>query len=262
MDLEHELTRLLEDSVDGMAVPVHTIVAEATVRGRRFRIRRRLQTAAAALSVAALVGTGAVIGLPHRPPAAPTAPAVSAPMPSAMPTTSATPTTSDRIAKILSDLLPPGTSLRQYSKVTVSAHTITFDVEYDDGQGGPVAVWVTLESRRPTGEAPDCENALEAGDIDRLSCKDAVTTDGTDVVVKRTMSGAGVIAFECSFHPRDGVVVVITASNGTIDNPTEPGQRMTATRAVPPLTPSAWSTVAESPRWQLLAQQEHLTPEP
>jgi len=261
MDLEHELTRMLEESSDGMAVPVHSIVAEAVLRGRRIRLRRRLQTAAAALSVAAVVGTGALIGLPHRPPAvAPTAPAASAPTAGA-PAPSAPPTTSDRVAKILVDLLPPGARLRAYSKVAVSAHTLTFDVEYDDGQG-PVAVWVTLESRKPTGDAPDCENALEAGDPDRIGCTGALTTDGVDVVVKRFMGGPGVIAVECSFHPRNGVVVVITASNGTVDSPGEPGQRMTATRAVAPLGPTAWSTIAESPRWQLLAQQENLTPEP
>ncbi|MFF0387326.1 hypothetical protein ACFYS8_01375 [Kitasatospora sp. NPDC004615] len=63
MDLDLELSRMMETSVMELSVPVAVIVAESNRRGRRRRLARRLRVAGAALTVVALAAVGANVGL-------------------------------------------------------------------------------------------------------------------------------------------------------------------------------------------------------
>ncbi|OKJ15773.1 hypothetical protein [Kitasatospora sp. CB01950] len=63
MDLDLELSRMMETSVKELSVPVAVIVAESNRRGRRRRLARRLRIAGAALTVVVLAAVGANAGL-------------------------------------------------------------------------------------------------------------------------------------------------------------------------------------------------------
>ncbi|MFJ5926221.1 hypothetical protein ACIQF6_26800 [Kitasatospora sp. NPDC092948] len=63
MDLDLELSRMMEESVTELSVPVAVIVAESKRRGRRLRLARRLRVAGAALTVVVLGAVGANLGL-------------------------------------------------------------------------------------------------------------------------------------------------------------------------------------------------------
>ncbi|MFD8481162.1 hypothetical protein [Kitasatospora sp. NPDC059673] len=63
MDLDLELSRMMETSVKELSVPVAVIVAESNRRGRRRKLARRLRVAGAALTVVALAAVGANAGL-------------------------------------------------------------------------------------------------------------------------------------------------------------------------------------------------------
>ncbi|MFJ1792484.1 hypothetical protein [Kitasatospora griseola] len=85
MDLDRELSRMMEKSVEELCVPVAVIVAESKRRGRRLRLVRRLQGAGAALTVVAVVAAGAnaaLSGTTARTPVSSTGP-VGAGLPSA-----------------------------------------------------------------------------------------------------------------------------------------------------------------------------------
>ncbi|MFE4605073.1 hypothetical protein ACFRKE_29905, partial [Kitasatospora indigofera] len=61
-DLEHELARLLAESVEDLRPPVAVMVAEANRRGRRLLLRRRLKIAGAVAAVGTLALAGTVLG--------------------------------------------------------------------------------------------------------------------------------------------------------------------------------------------------------
>ncbi|PJN29743.1 hypothetical protein [Kitasatospora sp. CB02891] len=78
MDLDRELSRMMEKSVEELCVPVAVIVAESKRRGRRLQLVRRLQGAGAALTVVAVVAAGAnaaLSGTTARTPVGSTGPA-------------------------------------------------------------------------------------------------------------------------------------------------------------------------------------------
>ncbi|WP_354639914.1 hypothetical protein [Kitasatospora camelliae] len=260
MDLERELAHLLEESADRTPVPVRTMVAEAAERGRRLRLRRRLQTVGTVLAVAALVTGGALLGTVRRLPAPAVAdappnsaapsggtPAATTPPPSA---SAAVPAT-ERLRVLLAGVLPEGVALTPEREAVVTDQAVLFDVRYQDGHGAAY-VGISIEALDPEGPAPDC--AGRGGQRDRAPERCAAGASGLESASTYRYN-AEVTGWEIVFQPREGAKVVIWSTNGTT---AASGSAWTRTREQPPLSLAGWQRVAEDGCWQRIAEEWHL----
>ncbi|RAJ38366.1 hypothetical protein K353_04303 [Kitasatospora sp. SolWspMP-SS2h] len=261
MDLEHDLSRLLGESVDGLASPVDAIVAEAGVQGRRLRRRRRLRIAGATAVVAALAIAGAVavprpVGGPAvtgTPPAATTTVAAPSPVTAAV----TVPVTAEAMLKVLADLLPPGGKLGKFRpgpfEWTRAAAT-DFTVEYDDGRGA-AHVYVVLSPPDPKGASWNCDQVdltdrgARPGGAEPAGCTS--TTDAVGTVfsaVTGVGSDGGYYFRKVRLERVDGTSVDLVVGNGPAPSPEHPFGL--ASRPTPPLTTAAWQAIVRDPAWR------------
>ncbi|GAA2226435.1 MULTISPECIES: hypothetical protein [Kitasatospora] len=262
MDLEHDLSRMLEESVVGLSPPVSAILDEANRRGRRLRRRRRLQTAAAAVAVVAVAGTGAAFGL--RPAAAPPASVAgptatgSAPARPA-PSGAVLPVTSGGLLKVLTELLPKG-------KVTDflpgreedPGRSASLTARYDDGLS-PVEVEVYLNSSPAEPVAPPCQPLLDGGahrpfGAEPVRCNTVSFPDGTNGwSMVSPAYGNGMYYENVDLVRPDGSELRIRFYNGSGGTADEAASTV---RAKPPISPDQLTALARDPRWNLRASAQ------
>ncbi|MFD7733922.1 hypothetical protein ACFV6F_26530 [Kitasatospora phosalacinea] len=270
MDLEHDLSRLLGKSVDGLASPVGAIVAEAEAQGHRIRRRRRrLRIAGATAVVAALATAGAVVmprpvagpAVTGTPPAATTtgtpSTATTAPGPVTTSATATVPVTAEAMLKILADLLPPGGKLSKFRpgpfEWTRAAAT-DFTVEYDDGRGAAY-VYVVMSPPDPKGSSWNCDlldltdHAARPGGAEPTGCTS--TTDAAGAVFSAVTGvgpEGGYYSRKVRLERADGTSVDLLVGNGPGTSPEHPFGL--ADRPAPPLTTAAWQAVVRDPAWR------------
>ncbi|GLW59110.1 hypothetical protein [Kitasatospora phosalacinea] len=258
MDLEHDLSRLLGESVDGLASPIGAIVAEAGAQGRRLRRRRRLWTlGATVVVVAALATTGAVV-MP-RPVSSPavtgTSPAATAT--SAEPSPATVPVTAEAMLQILAGLLPPGGKLSKFRAGPFEATrdvATAFSVEYDDGRGA-AHILVVVSPPDPKAMSWNCDQ-LDLTDYgtrpegaEPAGCTSTADAAGTVVSAVTGVGPDGGYYFrKVRLERADGTSVDLVVSNGPA--PSEEHPFGLADRPAPPLTAAAWQAVVRDPAWQ------------
>ncbi|MGW4805166.1 hypothetical protein [Kitasatospora sp. NPDC004272] len=275
MDLEHDLSRLLGESVDGLASPVGAIVAEAEAQGHRIRRRRRrLRIAGATAVVVALATAGAVV-MPRpvagpavigTPPAASTAgtpstaattttTTVVAPSPVTAPVT--VPVTAEAMLKVLADLLPPGGKLSKFRpgpfEWTRAAAT-DFTVEYDDGRGA-AHIYVVMSPPDPKGTSWNCDqvdltdHGTRPGGAEPTGCTSTTDASGTMFSAVTGVGPEGGYYFrKVRLERADGTSVDLVVGNGPAPSPEHPSGL--ADRPAPPLTTAAWQAVVRDPAWR------------
>ncbi|MCX5213282.1 hypothetical protein OG689_29140 [Kitasatospora sp. NBC_00240] len=264
-DLEHELARLLAESVEDLRPPVAVMVAEANLRGRRLLLRRRLRIAGSVVAVGALALTGAVLGLPERP-AGPAAAADRVPAPtSAAPTTppsatAGTPSTTaleSAMQKALAELIGPraavtsdplGDEIRPDPRRDAALW-----VRYDDGDGA-VTVAVELHGPASTAPGPSCGARASAAPDAGYTCRTEAAGPGTLVTEVLNPSATGWITYRIWYAGPDGTRVAVSVHNGTLHEPTDPTLSGRRTRTNPPLDLGTWQWIAQNYRWQSLAE--------
>ncbi|GAA2144564.1 hypothetical protein GCM10009760_32210 [Kitasatospora kazusensis] len=253
MDLEHELTRMLEESTDRLSPPVHTIVAEADRRGRRLRRRRRAQIGGSAVALAALVCTGTALGL-H--------PAVGPTLNVSSSASGTVPVTGAAMLQTLADLLPPGATLKNFRSgppLGPQADSVRFTVDYLDGHGGPATITVSVQRTNGQPGALDCDPMLRlpagprpAG-ADPVACTADHLPDGADrqTLVGQAVPAGLVYQEQVRVQRPDGVAVQFAVANGVLPTAVVGGTNGLMTRARPPLTVEQAQAIAQSPSWQL-----------
>ncbi|MFF1872243.1 hypothetical protein [Kitasatospora herbaricolor] len=260
-DLEHELARLLAESVEDLRPPVAVMVAEANRRGRRLLLRRRLKIAGSVAAVAALALTGAVLGLPERP-AGPAAAATRTTAPVTPPPSAATGPTDataleSAMRKALVELLGPraavtsdplGDEIRPDPRLDAALW-----VRYDDGDG---AVTVAVELHGPASAAtgPSCGARASAGPESGYTCRTEAAGPGTLVTEVLSPPATGWTTYRIWYAGPDGTRVAVSVHNGTLHEPTDPTLSGRLTRASPPLDLATWQWIAQNYRWQSLAE--------
>ncbi|MFD9128677.1 hypothetical protein [Kitasatospora sp. NPDC059571] len=291
MGLEDDLTGLLVESVGELSPPVAEMVAQGKAAGRRrIRVRRAAQAAGAALTVAAMVTAGAVVGLGRsgHDPVGAAAPAASGPAAGGGASTAASPSptgepanavmTWQAMLKILSDELPPGGHLADLDPFAVKFNTAPtsryIELQYDDGRG-PSTVMLTLTHRAdpPASGRPDASGravvppasaftcATWRGGSDegprrpgseKPVCEESVLPDGS--LMRSYITGVDVVGLydvAVELTRPNGDRISVFAANGTLDRgPGKTGHGITITRDRPPLGLAGWQSVLKSPRWQ------------
>ncbi|MED7949694.1 hypothetical protein PUR61_25650 [Streptomyces sp. BE20] len=265
-DLEHDLGRLLADSVQDLHPPVAVMIAEATRHGRVLRRRRRLGTAASAGAVLALAVTVALTGLPGPAgvgtgPAAPT----SAPNGTAA-TASATAPTADAgpellrarqrtaLQSALAGLLGPGTRLDPEPGADQLALDPAADAvlwtRYDDGRG---AATVSVEVHGPASQAaaPTCELRTDGEREAGYRCS-TVPGPGRDPQVVEVLETAatGWVTYRIWTPLPDGTRVAVAVHNGTLHDPDDPILHARRTRDAPPHDLTWWQEAATDGAWR------------
>ncbi|GAA1990267.1 hypothetical protein [Kitasatospora viridis] len=254
---EDDLTRMLQESVEDLQPPVPAMLTEAGRSGRRrIRVRRTLQAAGAATTVAALVAVGTLVGHGSGSGTGVQAAAASSPRasvgavssPTAAPTTAtglvgaagsagtaptagaASPTadlTWQATLKILSDLLPPGAKLADLDPVMTRSgdHYSELQVEYDDGAGAST-VSLTMQPT-PTsgmiGAVTDCTNfsATDEGPrkpgYEPAACRLTQLPDGSKVLsITHGVDAVGYYDNSVRLTRPNGDYVQIQVGNGTL----------------------------------------------
>ncbi|GJF34616.1 hypothetical protein KNE206_73160 [Kitasatospora sp. NE20-6] len=249
MDIEDRLGRMLDADAARTAVPVHTIIAEATRRGRKLRRRRRIaRCLGAVLAVGLIAGGAAAVRLDPfgRPPAvAPAGNGVSDPAtgPTADGTVEASP------AGLLGVLfnINTATGYGNFTPITNEDRSLVgFQVDQESGPGSrsTVTVQLTRDTRAGTpGRCPASpyfptpvpENCTQLGNGTRVFAEE------------QRMDENGVYRRVVAQHP-DGLAVEITVFNGVLQD-TVRGSVLNATRADPPLTAAALTAIAASTVW-------------
>ncbi|MFJ4675600.1 hypothetical protein [Kitasatospora sp. NPDC088783] len=267
MDLEHDLSRLLGESVDGLASPVGAIVAEARAQGHGIRRRRRrLRIAGAAAVVVALATAGAVV-MP-RPVAGPTVtgtpPAATTTGTPPAATTTGTPpgpvmvpVTAEAMLKILADLLPSGGKLSKFQLGPFEwtrAVATDFTVEYDDGRGA-AHIYVVVSPPDPKGMSWNCDqvdltdHATRPGGAEPTGCTSTTDAAGTVFSAVTGVGPEGGYYFrKVRLERADGSSVDLIVGNGPAPSPEHPFGL--ADRPAPPLTMAAWQAIVRDPAWR------------
>ncbi|MFB7663388.1 hypothetical protein ACFC1R_05470 [Kitasatospora sp. NPDC056138] len=255
MDLEHDLSRMLEESVVGLTPPLPAILAEADRRGRRLRRRRRLQIAAATVAVVALAGTGAVLGL--RPVAAPPA---AGPRPAPTPSGSRAPApfTGAGLLAVLTGLLPDGRISHPVpAQGEEPGDFAGLTVDYDDGLS-PVTIELSLHARATGTASAPCrpENGSGSGSGEHRPygaepprCNTVSFPDGSAGWSEVSAAdGNGLYTDSVDLTRPDGSELLIRIFNGRRGLSGEEESR--SVRPRPPLTSAELTALARSPRWQ------------
>ncbi|MFD0261612.1 hypothetical protein ACFVH7_25475 [Kitasatospora indigofera] len=262
-DLEHELARLLAESVEDLRPPVAVMVAEANRRGRRLLLRRRLKIAGAVAAVGALALAGTVLGLPERP-AGPVAAATRTQAPTPAPAqVSATDGAPDAAAleramqKALVELIGPraavtsdplGDEIRPDPRLDAALW-----VRYDDGDGA-VTVAVELHGPASTATGPSCGARADAGPETGYTCRTGPAGPGTLVTEILSPPATGWTTYRIWYAGPDGTRVAVSVHNGTLHEPADPTLSGRLTRTNPPLDLATWQWIAQNYRWQSLAE--------
>ncbi|KJK59098.1 hypothetical protein [Saccharothrix sp. ST-888] len=253
MDLEHDLSRMLEESVVGLTPPLPAILAEADRRGRRLRRRRRLQIAAATVAVAALAGTVAAFGL--RPVAAPPA---ADPRPAPSDSREPTPVTGAGLLAVLTELLPDGRISQPVpAQGEEPGEFAGLTVDYDDGLS-PVTVELSLHARATGAASAPCRPGIGGGNgngeqrpygAEPARCNTVGFPDGsTGWSTVSTADANGLYSDSVDLTRPDGSELLIRVYNGRHGLSGDEESR--SVRSRPPLTSDQLTALARSPRWR------------
>ncbi|MEZ0029047.1 hypothetical protein P3T36_006638 [Kitasatospora sp. MAP12-15] len=250
--MEHDLSRLLEESVQDLTPPVAVMVATGTWLGRR-RLRRRLQAAGAALAVGALATTGVLLGLNRS---SGDSVSASAPPVSNAPATSVNadplvPFTEAGALKVLVDHLPPGAALDNYDDHR-SVHdtpktSVDLSVDYDDGHGAST-IQLSVQHAAAASDVTSC--AFWRSDPDNPgpdSCTESLLADGSRELTAVTHpDGAGFSSSFVELVRPSGEEIRIDAFNGTVSAFAKVNPRVT-TRAAPAISLATAQQIVQSP---------------
>ncbi|MFB6892619.1 hypothetical protein ACFCX4_25275 [Kitasatospora sp. NPDC056327] len=255
-DIEHDLGRLLADSVQGLRPPVAVMVAEATRHGRVLRRRRRLATAASAAAVLALAVTVTLTALPALAgsDAAPAGPTSSGATAAAAPELRARQTAAMRTE--LTRLTGPGVRLESEP----GADQLTLDpaadsvlwTRYDDGRG---AVTLSVEVHGPASKAagPSCAERADAARAAGYRCETAPGPGPEPQVVEvLTTADSGWLTYRIWTPFPDGTRVGLAVHNGTLHEADDPSLNSRRTRDAPPLDLPRWQRIAADAAWARL----------
>jgi hypothetical protein len=258
MNLEDELSRLLSDSTSGLATPVHTIIAEATRRGRVLKRRRQIRTAAAALVLSVLVGGVTGLEFPRTPARAQNPPltvAAQSPEPSA----TAPVVTADSLFGLLTAWLPRKIKITDYQPATLTTEFETqfgFQVTIDDGDG-QATVKLQLSSSNGAGDDPlTCvtqSDHFRRPAADPVGCEQTALPDGS--TVRQTVTGAdpfvSMYAYDLATRYPDGITLEILVYNGLMKLPSPGDPGPTRTRERPPYGVGFWKDIVANDKWDL-----------
>jgi len=256
MDLERELAGLLAEHADRVCVPVHTMVAEATLRGRRLKRQRRLRIAGTAAVVAGLLAGGAATGLTRT---GAVAPAANGPASGASGPAAAAPDGDSKLAREMADTLrgalPPGGSLRVHHDATTTDRQVWVELLYDDGLGR-ADVQVFLDARQPGERSADCtpDTAEESDAAGVIGCADVPGAHGTVSTARSYQGGSGICTLVYTLRSEQGARVTVSVSNGAPGEGTGPSR----SRREPPLDAAAWQHAVQAAGWQELAERAGL----
>ncbi|MEV6206788.1 hypothetical protein [Kitasatospora sp. NPDC051914] len=248
MDIEADLSRLLGAGADQLNIPVQTIVAEATVRGRRLRRRRRITRAVGAAAAVVLITGGVAAFDPDtfnrsQAPAASTASptALSVLGPTDPPVNGKVATTGAGLLGILAELLPDSTRFTSFTGSGFQDRSATMRVDVDFGDHLPSTV--TVELRKdwvkdvcPVGDSPQAHACTDipVGELHQESFPGNALPHSYRFLFKR----------------KDGSAVELAVYSGQL-RPAHYDKPITQTRQEPPQTPKFWGDVAKSPLWSL-----------
>ncbi|WP_405013649.1 hypothetical protein [Kitasatospora sp. NBC_01539] len=249
MDIEDRLGRMLDADAARTAVPVHTIVAEATRRGRKLRRRRRIvRCLGAVLAVGLIAGGAAVVRLDPfgRPPAvAPAGGGVSDPAtPAAGGSVEATP------AGLLGVFAKIGTATAYRHFTPISDETdglLGFQVDQDLGQG----VWSTVRVQMTFDTFTNRQGPCPASPYFPVltgpeGC--AAYTDGVTTFLEERPAGGDGLSRRIVAQRPGGPTVEITSFDGVLRDSDE-GPILQRTLPGPPLTATALADLAASTAW-------------
>ncbi|GAA2743671.1 MULTISPECIES: hypothetical protein [Kitasatospora] len=249
MNHDFDLSALLEESVQGLTVPVAVIVAESNRLGRRRRLQRRLRLGATAAVLAGAAVAGTVLGVPYlRNAATPASPAAAPPSASSSPVQIELPTarlTPEAMLKLLGDELPTSTRFERFERTSREAdadHTVGVKVWYDDGYG-PQTMVVVME--RGSGRAGGCPAVLK---WPYTVCTDRMLDDGSEESVETGETPQTVTTV--SIRRPSGDFLAISNYNGVMRS-----VGLDHDRNVPPLDTNVLRAIAEAPGWQLEVTQ-------
>ncbi|MEU2629855.1 hypothetical protein [Kitasatospora sp. NPDC007106] len=249
MDIEDDLSRLLGAGADRIHVPVQTIVAEATSRGRKLRRRRRITRALGAVAAVALL-TGGVAAFGPDGSGRSQAPATNTPSASAVPVLGPTdPPVNGKVATsgagllgILAELLPDSTRFTSFAGSGHPDESAMMRVDVDFGDHLPSTV--TVELRKdwvkdvcPQGDSPQARACIDLPVGEHLY---------VDSVPGNTLSES----YRIQVRRKDGSAVEMAVYSGQL-NAANSENPVTRTRQEPPKTPKFWIDVAKSPLWTL-----------
>ncbi|WP_431678253.1 hypothetical protein [Kitasatospora sp. KL5] len=254
MDIEDDLSRLLGAGADQLHVPVQTIVAEATVRGRRLRRRRRITRAVGAAAAVALITGGVAAFGPDtfNRSQAPAASTPSASLPSVLgptdpPVNGKVATTPAGLFGVFAGLLPDSAKYDRFRSMGNRGNGpigFTVDVDFGDGTWSTLGVDVTSDTLPPV---KDCPNVPEFTVPLTMTCR--VGDGGALVATYKDGNSPIDGSYRAVVQRQDNVAVEITAYSGRRlqYGQSEPEHA----RDTPPMTAEYWAGVAASPQFAL-----------
>lgn len=279
---EHELTRAMHETVDGLEAPIDRIVAGALADGRRLRgiVRRRraLRTTTAVSGLAAAATIGAfVLGSTTSGSRGGSGndPAVQ-PADTAVPVTHAFGVDADKVAVTLSKLLPAGstsdlTNIQSSSAPSLASIKLAGGgalnsmesgadsdwpyrggrLTFDDGHGAAqidVMIQAPDKNAKPSLATIDISSALcHSSGVTCADVKGGVLVTKTNIAEyggSRSAHAAGNgVESSSAVYQTAGWEVTVTAYNATAE------KGGTVTRATPPLTADQLNAIATYPGW-------------
>ncbi len=266
MTAEDRLSELMDAATCALDPPIEAILVAGERLGRARRRRRRIAILAGTAAVVLLAGAGVAAGLhgtdldhdygaagqvtrPSQP--AQPEPASSAAAPSPVPT-GQVPINATAAVRILKRLGSPTWIFGSYE---ASAPGSLLRVNIDDGYG-LAQIFVAVAPAARSGMDPvDCTPqwlaikaaGSPAGGAVQPSCHELTEPNG-DRVMEQILAPAGsnVVIYRVIADRSDGLAVEIAAQNG------DPASTVNeVTRALPPLSPYRWMSIATNRAWQL-----------
>ncbi|MCU7825140.1 hypothetical protein [Kitasatospora sp. DSM 101779] len=247
MDIEDDLSRLLGAGADQIHVPVQTIVAEATSRGRKLRRRRRITRAAGAVAAVTLLTGGVAAFGPDtfnrsQAPAtnAPSASALSVLGPTDPPVNGKVAITGAGLLGVFASLLPDSTRFSTYGgHATPNVAMLQVDVDFGDHL--PSTVFVELSKEGPVGDVCHQPHATH-----RLACVDL--PGGAKLYAETAGGDALPGSYRMVVKRPDGSSVELSVFSGQM-RAANSAQPFVHNRQQPPKGQAFWAEVAKSPLW-------------
>lgn len=248
--MEHDLSRLLEESVQDLTPPVAVMLAEGTRLGRRRLLRRRLQSAGAALTVAALGAVGVLLGQ-DRHDIRPVLPAASSDAPATSAGDPLVPFTEAGALKVLVDHLPAGAKLDNYDDHSAGHDTpklsVNLSVDYDDGHGA-TTIQLSIQHAAVADEVTSCvfwRSNPDGPSTD--SCTEDRLPDGSRELTAVTHpDGAGFFSAFVELVRPSGEEIRIDAFNGSVSTVAALHPRL-VTRPEPAISAETSEEIVQSP---------------